>query len=61
LPVPPAASEMMLFRLAVAGAPTARSLRRPVEEVLTIERASPDGARRDSAASSRARRPDADD
>lgn len=37
LPVAPGTSEMMLFRLASAGSPTARSLRRPVLDVLTIE------------------------
>jgi nucleotide-binding universal stress UspA family protein len=37
LPVEPGTSEMMLFRLSIAGPPSARSLRRPVSEVLTIE------------------------
>lgn len=37
LPNVPGASEMMLFRLSIAGPPTARSLRRPVGEVLTFD------------------------
>jgi tRNA A37 threonylcarbamoyladenosine dehydratase/nitroreductase len=36
-PVPAGHAEVMLFRLARAEPPTARSLRRPIEEVVTIE------------------------
>jgi hypothetical protein len=39
-----ARAEVMLFRVARAGPPTARALRRPVDEILTVERVRPAAA-----------------
>jgi molybdopterin/thiamine biosynthesis adenylyltransferase/nitroreductase len=41
LSLPAGTSELMLFRLAVAGEPRARSLRRPVDDILSIDPATP--------------------